>query len=154
MAEEKTKDLPVEVSIKEGEKTDDVKKETEIPKEFKDLVTSIEKMTVLELSELVKVLEDKFGVSSVMPMMMAGGGNGAGEGAGQEEESSIVNIELTEGGGNKIAVIKALRVVTELGLKDAKDYKRIMESETISEEVKDMIRGLVEIKGKKIIQRK
>ncbi|OGZ61605.1 MAG: 50S ribosomal protein L7/L12 [Candidatus Spechtbacteria bacterium RIFCSPLOWO2_01_FULL_46_10] len=79
-------------------------------------------MTVLELSELVKVLEKKFGVSSAAPMMVASAGVSAAGGAGGEEAaSSTVNVELTDAGGNKIGVIKALREVTELGLKEAKD---------------------------------
>jgi len=95
-------------------------KKIDVPKEFKELVEKIEKMTVLELSELVKVLEDKFGVSAAAPQMQVAAPAGAADG-GAEEESSMVNVELTEGGSNKISVIKALRVVTDLGLKDAKD---------------------------------
>ncbi|OGZ60818.1 MAG: 50S ribosomal protein L7/L12 [Candidatus Spechtbacteria bacterium RIFCSPLOWO2_01_FULL_43_12] len=78
-------------------------------------------MSVLELSELVKVLEEKFGVSSAAPMVMAGGG-AAPATEGEEDEGGLLNVELTVGGDNKIAVIKALReVLPELGLKDAKD---------------------------------
>ena len=136
-----------------GEKTEDVKKAVEVPEEFKDLVASIEKMTVLELSELVKVLEDKFGVSSVAPMMMAGGGGGAGDGADAEEESLIVNVELSEGGGNMIAVIKALRVVTELGLKDAKDLvdgAPAMVKEGVTREEAEEIKKKLEEAGAKV----
>lgn len=93
----------------------------DVPKEFKELVEKIEKMTVLELSELVKVLEDKFGVSASAPQVqVVEASSGASDGGG-EEESSVVNVELTEGGSSKISVIKALRLVTELGLRDAKD---------------------------------
>ncbi|MEX2145206.1 MAG: 50S ribosomal protein L7/L12 [Candidatus Spechtbacterales bacterium] len=95
-------------------------KEVEVPKKFKDLVSEIEKMSVLELSELVKVLEDKFGVSSAAPMVMAGGAAPAAE--AEAEEGGLLSVELTGGGDNKIGVIKALReVLPELGLKDAKD---------------------------------
>jgi len=104
-----------------SEETTKEEKSAEVPKEFKDLVETIEKMTVLELSELVKILEDKFGVSAAAPVMMAAGGAGAAGEGGEEEESSTVNVELSDGGSNKIGVIKALREVTELGLKDAKD---------------------------------
>lgn len=96
------------------------KKEVEVPEKFKSIVETIEKMSVLDLAELVKILEDKFGVSAAAPaMMMAGGAPAAG---GEEvEEKSEFDIELTEAGGNKIAVIKAVRAVTDMGLKDAKD---------------------------------
>lgn len=95
-------------------------KEVEVPAKFKDLVKTIEELTVLELSELVTVLEDKFGVSSAAPMMVAGAAGG-GDDAG-EDEGGTVDVELTDGGGNKIAVIKAIReVVPDLGLKDAKE---------------------------------
>jgi len=98
------------------------KKEVEVPKKFKDIVSEIEKMSVLDLSELVKILEDKFGVSAAAPVMAVGAVSAAGEGAvAAEEEKTDFNIELTEAGSNKIAVIKAIRTITELGLKEAKD---------------------------------
>jgi large subunit ribosomal protein L7/L12 len=91
----------------------------EIPAKFKSLVSDIEKMSVLDLAELVKILEKKFGVSASAPaMMMAAGPAVAAEPA---EEKTSFNIELTEAGSNKIAVIKAVREVTDIGLKDAKD---------------------------------
>jgi len=139
-------------AIKE-ESNKDENKEKEVPKEFKDLVASIEKMTVLELSELVKVLEDKFGVSSAAPQMMATSGGGAGDGDSEDEESSIVNIELTEGGGNMIAVIKVLRVVTELGLKDAKDLvdgAPAMVREGVPKEEAEEIKKKLEEAGAKV----
>ncbi|OIO06604.1 50S ribosomal protein L7/L12 [Candidatus Falkowbacteria bacterium CG1_02_37_44] len=79
-------------------------------------------MPVLDLAELVKVLEDKFGVSAAAPAMMmaAGAANGAGA-PSQAEEKDSFNIEITEAGANKIAVIKVVREITEVGLKDAKD---------------------------------
>lgn len=90
----------------------------EVPAKFKDIVEQVEKLSVLDLSELVKVLEEKFGVSAAAPVMMAGG---AGAAAGAAEEKSEFNVELTEAGGNKIGVIKAVREATGLGLKEAKD---------------------------------
>jgi len=100
-----------------------VEKETvEVPAKFKKLVEEIEKMSVLDLSELVKVLEDKFGVSAAAPMMMgAMPAAGAGDGAAAAEEKSEFDIEVTEAGASKINVIKAVREITGLGLKDAKD---------------------------------
>lgn len=92
----------------------------EVPAKFADLVSSIEKLSVLELSELVKVLEEKFGVSAAAPMMMAGAGAAAG-GAAAAEEKDEFTVELTAAGENKINVIKVVREVTGLGLKEAKD---------------------------------
>jgi large subunit ribosomal protein L7/L12 len=92
-------------------------KVVEVPEKFKALVEQIEKLSVLDLSELVKVLEEKFGVSAAAPVVMAGGPV-AGEAA---EEKTDFNVELTAAGGNKIGVIKVVREVTGLGLKEAKD---------------------------------
>ncbi len=86
-------------------------------------IETIEKMSVLELSELVKAIEEKFGVSAAMPMMAgpaAGGAAGEGEGGVKEEKTSFT-VELKAGGSQKIQVIKALRELTQLGLKEAKD---------------------------------
>ena len=88
----------------------------EVPAKFKDLIATVEKLSVLDLSELVKTLESHFGVSAAAPVMMAG----AGAAAATEEKSSF-NVELTEAGANKIGAIKAVREVTGLGLKEAKD---------------------------------
>ncbi len=98
----------------------DEKKMVEVPAKFKDLVEQIEKLSVLDLSELVKVLEEKFGVSSAAPMMMAAAPAAAEAGAAAEEKSAF-NVELTAAGSNKIAVIKVVREVTGKGLKEAKD---------------------------------
>ena len=91
-----------------------------VPAKFQSLVDQIEKLSVLDLAELVKVLEEKFGVSAAAPMMMAAPAAGAAAGAEVEEKSSF-NVELTAAGGNKIAVIKVVREATGKGLKDAKD---------------------------------
>ena len=93
--------------------------EVVIPEKFKSLVNEIEKMSVLDLAELVKILEEKFGVSAAAPVaMMAAAGNAGAEAI---EEKTEFNVELTATGDNKIGVIKAVREVTELGLKEAKD---------------------------------
>lgn len=100
----------------------DEKKEVKIPEKFQKLVSEIEKMSVLDLSELVKVLEDKFGVSAAAPMMMgAMPAAGAGEGAAAAEEKNEFDVEVTSAGASKINVIKAVREITGVGLKDAKD---------------------------------
>ena len=87
-----------------------------------ELIKSIEEMTVLELSDLVKALEEKFGVQAAMPAMAAmPQGGGAQAQAGAEEEKTSFNVDLVSVGGNKIAVIKEVRAMTSLGLKEAKD---------------------------------
>ena len=86
------------------------------------IIEAVEKMAVLEVSELVKALEEKFGVSAAMPMMVgAMPAAGGGEEGGAKEEKTSFNVELTSAGGQKIQVIKALRELTNLGLKEAKD---------------------------------
>src|SRR4030042_2849391 len=98
------------------------KKEIEVPEKFKSLVSEIEKMSVLELSELVKVLEEKFGVGAAAPMMMAAGPAAGGAEAGEAvPEKSEFDIELVAAGDAKINVIKVVREITGKGLKDAKD---------------------------------
>lgn len=93
----------------------------EVPEKFKKLVEEIEKMSVLDLSELVKVLEDKFGVSAA-PQMVAAVGGAAPAAAGEAaEEKSEFNVVLTSAGDKKIEVIKVVRDVTAKGLKEAKD---------------------------------
>lgn len=148
MEEEKKEDKAVEVATKEVD-TATIEKEVEVPAKFKDLVSKIEEMTVLELSELVKVLEDKFGVSAAAPMMVAATGAADGEGGG-DEAPSTVSVELTEGGGTKIAVIKALRQVTELGLREAKDLvdgAPVMVKEGISREEGEELKKTLEEAG-------
>lgn len=83
---------------------------------FQDIIEKIESMTVIELAELVKVLEEKFGVSAAMPVAA-----GAGAGAAAAEEKTSFNVVLKEAGEQKINVIKAIKEITGLGLKEAKD---------------------------------
>ena len=89
----------------------------EVPAKFKDILESIEKMSVLDLNELVKLFEKKFGVSAAA-VAVAGPAAGAGEAA---EEKTAFNAELTDGGAQKIAVIKVVKELLGLGLKEAKD---------------------------------
>lgn len=91
----------------------------EVPAKFKDLVEKIEKMSVLDLSELVKVLEEKFGVSAAAVAVAAAPAAGAGAPAGEEKDS--FNVELTASGEQKVQVIKAIKEALGLGLKEAKD---------------------------------
>ena len=122
-------------------------KQVEIPAKFQGLVESIEKLTVMELAELVKLLEDKFGVSAAAPVMMAAGG-----GAAAAEEKSTFNVELAEAGGNKIAVIKVVREITGLGLKEAKDMvdgaPKVIKENVAKAEAEDMKKKIEEAGGK------
>ncbi len=91
---------------------------TAVPAKFKDIVSKIEEMSVIELHELVKVLEEKFGVSAAAVAVAGPAAAGAGEAA---EEKSAYTVELTAGGEQKIAVMKVVKEVLALGLKEAKD---------------------------------
>ena len=96
-------------SVSDGE-------EVEVPKKFEKLVGEIEKMSVLDLHELVKVFEKKFGVSAVAVAAAP-----ADSGGGDDEGGGLVTVKLEEAGGNKIQVIKVVKEVLGLGLKEAKD---------------------------------
>ncbi|MGA2296170.1 MAG: 50S ribosomal protein L7/L12 [FCB group bacterium] len=86
-----------------------------------ELVEKISGLTLLEASELKKALEDKFGVTAAAPVMMAGAGSSAAAAAPAEEEQTEFTVELTEVGDKKLNVIKVIRELTGLGLKEAKD---------------------------------
>ena len=97
-------------------------KKAELTGKFKDLIKEIEGLTTLELAELVKTLEERFGVSAAAPVAVAAAGAAGAAGAPQEEEKAIYTVVLADSGAQKIAVIKALREINqELGLKEAKD---------------------------------
>ena len=85
------------------------------------VVEYIKGISVLELSQLVKTLESELGVSAAAPMMMGGGGGGGAAAAAPAEEKTEFTVTLTEVGTNKINVIKVVREITSLGLKEAKD---------------------------------
>ena len=85
-----------------------------------ELIDEIKKMSVLELSELIKALEEEFGVSATAVAAAAPAAGGGGDGAAAEEESSTVDVVLTGAGDKKIQVIKVVRAATGLGLKEAK----------------------------------
>lgn len=96
--------------------------EVEVPEKFQAIVEQVENMTVLDLSELVGILEKKFGVSASAPAAVVAGGAAGAEGEGEQaEEKSEFDVELSSAGDNKINVIKAVRAVTDMGLKDAKE---------------------------------
>ncbi len=125
--------------------TEEKKEEVVVPEKFKTLVSEIEKMSVLDLSELVKVLEEKFGVSAAAPMMMGAAPAAAGEAAAVEEKSEF-DVEVTASGASKINVIKAVREITGLGLKDAKDLvdaaPKVIKEKVSKAEAEDMKKKL------------
>ena len=120
------------------------------------IIAEVEQMTVLELAELVKAIEEKFEVSAAAPIAMMAAMPGAGAEAAEEEEKTEFDVVLTEIGPKKIQVIKAVRQITSLGLKDAKDLvdsapSTIVESvpKETAEEIKTKIEaegGVVELK--------
>lgn len=122
----------------------------EVPAKFQSLVSEIEKMSVLDLAELVKILEEKFGVSAAAPAMMMGSAPAAA-GAAAEEKSSF-DVELTDSGANKIAVIKVVREITEMGLKEAKDLvdaaPKMIKEGLKKEEAEEVKKKLEEAGGK------
>jgi large subunit ribosomal protein L7/L12 len=93
----------------------EAKADKEVPAKFKKIVTEIEEMSVLELNELVKVFEDKFGVSATAVAAVAG------PAAAAENEKTTASVELADSGANKISVIKVVKEALSLGLKEAKD---------------------------------
>ncbi len=97
---------------------DEAKTLPELSENAKKVMEIVEKMTVLELADLVKVMEDKFGVSAAAPVAVAAVAAAPAEAA---EEKTMFNIVLKAAGANKISVIKVVREITELGLKEAKD---------------------------------
>lgn len=119
----------------------------EVPAKFQSLVESIEKMSVLDLAELVKILEEKFGVSAAAPAMMMAAGVAA---AAPVEEKTSFNVELSGAGDNKINVIKVVRELTSLGLKEAKDIVDSapkMLKENVSKEEAEEIKKKIEAAG-------
>ncbi|MEK7080612.1 MAG: 50S ribosomal protein L7/L12 [Patescibacteria group bacterium] len=95
--------------------TADIKEDVQVPEKFQKMVSEIEKMSIVELAELVKVLENKFGVSAVAPVAVVVAA------AAPVEEKTSFNVELKEVGAQKIEVIKVVRDVTAKGLKESKD---------------------------------
>ncbi|MFH1509935.1 MAG: 50S ribosomal protein L7/L12 [Candidatus Nealsonbacteria bacterium] len=129
------------------------KKEVKVPEKFQKLVGEIEKMSVLDLSELVKVLEEKFGISATAPVAAPAA---AGEAAPAAEEKSSFNIELTTVGEKKIEVIKAVRDITGLGLKESKDLVDAaatapqMVKEGVKKEEAEAMKKQFEVAGAKV----
>ena len=117
MAEEKKQKEEKNEKVVQGKKNQE--KETSLSQKSKDIIDALEKMTLIEVSQLVKALEEKFGVSAAAPVVSAPAAVvGSNESA---EEKSAFEVVLTNVGSNKIQVIKEVRAITTLGLKEAKD---------------------------------
>jgi large subunit ribosomal protein L7/L12 len=136
----------------EASETKEETKGVEVPEKFQKLVSDIEQMTVLDLAEFVKILEEKFGVSAAAPQMMMQGGAASGAEEAKEEKTEF-DVELSDAGSTKIAVIKAVRAITEMGLKDAKDLvdgAPKMIKEGVKKEEADDIKAKIEEAGGKV----
>lgn len=135
------------------EEMNKTEEQIEVPAKFQKLVEEIEKMSVLDLSELVKILESKFGVSAAAPAMMMAGPAAGAEAAPVEEKDSF-DVELSDGGSTKIAVIKVIREINqELGLKEAKDLVDAapkMIKEGVKKEEAEAIKAKIEEAGGKV----
>lgn len=122
-----------------------------VPEKFASLVEQVEKMSVLDLSELVKVLEEKFGVSAAAPAMMMAAPAAGGAAAAAEEKTDF-GVELTDGGANKISVIKVVKEITGLGLADAKALvdgaPKMVKEGVKKEEAEEMKKKIEEAGGK------
>ena len=115
-----------------------------------EIIDAIKELSVLELNELVKACEEEFGVSAAAGVVVAAAGGAA---AGGEEEKTEFNVELSEVGPNKVKVIKVVREITGLGLKEAKDLvdnAPKMIKEGASKEEADDIKAKVEAEGAKV----
>ena len=121
-------------------------------KNIEKILESIEKMTVLEMAELVKALEDKFGVSAAAPMAMMAAPAAGGAAAGAEEEKTEWDVVLSETGEKKFQVVKVIRQVTDLGLKEAKELVdnpgQVVKKEVSKDEAEEIKKKLEEAGAK------
>ncbi len=138
-----------------AEATEGKEEKIEVPKKFQDLVKKIDEMNVLDLAELVKVLEKKFGVSAAAPVAAAVPAASA-EASEAKEEKSVFNIELTAVGDKKIEVIKVVRDITGKGLKESKDLVDKVPSgpqlvkENVKKEEAEELKKKIEAAGAKV----
>ncbi len=138
------------------EKTKKEPEKTEVPEKFKKLVEGIEKLSVLDLAELVKVLEKKFGVSAAAPVMASAPAGVGAPTAEVAEEKTIFNVVLAAMGDKKIEVIKVVRDITQKGLKEAKDLVDAVASgpqvvkENVKKEEAEDIKKKLETAGAKV----
>ncbi len=117
---------------------------------IEEFVAEIDKLSVLELNELVKAIEEKYGVSAAAGVVMAAA---PGAGAAAAEEKTEFDVELTEAGANKIKVIKVVREITGLGLKEAKEAvegaPKVLKEAVSKEEAED-VKAKLEAEGAKV----
>ncbi len=133
-----------------SEETKDAKEEVAVPAKFAKIVEEVEKMSVLDLNELVKVFEAKFGVSAAA---VAAAGPASAEATVGKEEKSTFTVELSDAGAQKIAVIKIVKEVLALGLKDAKDKvdaAPIVLAENMKKEDAENLKKQIEEAGGKV----
>ena len=154
MADEKNEvvETTEEPAVEEKVEEKKVKEKKAAPsKNIEKILGSIEKMTVLEMAELVKALEDKFGVSAAAPMAMMAA-PAAGAAAGADEEKTEWDVVLTETGEKKFQVVKVIRQVTDLGLKEAKDIVdnpgQVVKKEVSKDEAEEVKKKLEEAGAK------
>jgi large subunit ribosomal protein L7/L12 len=149
-AEEKTKEEEVaeekeEETEEEADEAEDEGEDVEVPEKFADIVEQVEGMPVIELNELVKLLEKKWGVSA---QAVAAAGGGGGE---EEEEKDAYDVELTDFGDSKIGVIKAVKSALGLGLKEAKalveDAPVVLKEKVATEDAEEMKEAIEEAGG-------
>jgi large subunit ribosomal protein L7/L12 len=141
---------------KKAEEKEKKEEKVKVPEKFKKLVEEIEKMSVLDLAELVKILEKKFGVSAAAPVVAAPATPAAGPAGAPVEEKSVFNIELAAVGDKKIEVIKVVRDIAGKGLKEAKDLVDAaatgpqMVKENVKKEEAEEIKKKFEAAGAKV----
>jgi large subunit ribosomal protein L7/L12 len=129
----------------------------EVPKKFEEIVKKIEELSVLDLAELVKILEKKFGVSAMAPVVVAApAAPASAEAPAGKEEKTVFNIVLTAVGDKKIEVIKVVRDITQKGLKEAKDLVDAVATgpqvvkENVKKEEAEEIKKKFEVAGAKV----
>ena len=153
-AEEAAEEVKEEVKGKKAEETKPPKPSVKVSKKLEDIIGQIEKLSVLELSELVKALEEKFGVSAAPMAIAANGAAGSATADEGASEQTTFNVIIADSGATKISVIKAVReLVPTLGLKEAKDLvdaapKQLMEG--VNKETAQEAKTKLETAGAKI----
>jgi large subunit ribosomal protein L7/L12 len=144
----------VEETAQAEEAKEGGKPEAVLSEKMEGFIKNIEEMSVLELSDLVKALEDRFGVSAAAPAVAvaAPGAAGAAPGGAEEEEKSVFTVVLSEVGAKKINVIKEIRALTNLGLKEAKDLVESapadVKTDVLKDEAEKMKKQLEEVGAK------
>lgn len=160
-AEDKTEATPAAAEATQETTEAPAEKPAEEPKaqlseKMEGLIKTVEEMSVLELSDLVKALEDRFGVSAAAPVAFAGGmmpGAGGAAGGAEAEEKTIFDVVLADVGAQKIQVIKEIRALTSLGLKEAKDLVEAAPKEVktgLTKDDADKMKAQLEAAGAKI----